>query len=193
MKLKYIPLFLLLCLPYSAQTQDENAIDSLHRLIAASPQEDTMRALHFIELWGLTQNNDLERAGSYARQIIACSQALGYDTGLSAGYQRLGVTLSMLGKADSSAYYYRQALAVDTRRASMKMQGIELYNLALYHSDAARLDSARHYLDLAREKFELEGGPLQVGAVINAKAGIYRDQGNYRLALESGLEARKYF
>ncbi|MEL6273867.1 MAG: hypothetical protein AAFU03_02020 [Bacteroidota bacterium] len=193
MKLKYISLLLLL-IPYSTLfAQDESAIDSLESLLATIPPGDTMRVLHLIDLWGITQNNDPDRSAAYARQIVSESSQLEYDKGLSAGYQRLGVTLSMLGEADSSAFYYRRALAVDTRRGYIKMQGIELYNLALYHSEASRLDSARHYLDLAREKFELDGGPLQVGAVINAKAGILRDQGNFRLALESGLEARKYF
>jgi tetratricopeptide (TPR) repeat protein len=181
--------------------QNQSKVDSLEKTLEQLLPEDTMRRYTLIYLWDATIGSDLPRADAYTRQMI--SEGLERDDAklTAAGYQRLGVTCDYAGKSDSAMFFYRKALTIYQARNSGRMQGIMFFNLAILQQEKGLYDSARHYLALADDRFEVSSRLVERSAVNTMKATIERQQGNpvegiksatigYELALQAGDSSR---
>lgn len=112
---------------------------------------------------------------------------------IAAGYQRLGVTFQYLGQPDSSVWYYRQALDFYNQAGNIGLQGVMLFNIAIYFEELAEYDSSQYYLELTRQRFAEGNNPQRQGAVLFQIGKIKRQLSYPYEALEYIIAARELF
>ncbi len=143
---------------------------------------------------------DSEQAIKYARLENELARSLDFKKGIAASVLHFGTYHENLGQADSARYYYqlsknqfetmgspKGALFINHALASLeRKQGN--YNRALeYHQSNIEI-----YQRADIEETDLKGFN-KIGAEYQGLAEIYKEKGNYKLAVEQALKALRFF
>ncbi len=175
----------LLCIcpssPLDAQSQAD--VDSLKADLAARPLGDTARLWTLHYLCQAAQWVDLPLAKQYAHQSLRESEALDYDSGRSSAYQLLGSTSDYMEQLDSALYFYAKATKIHEANGQDYLQGIVYFNTANVFYKRGQNDSARHFLNLADERFAEPELLSQRSGVNEFNALLYRESGDYENAI----------
>lgn len=176
----------------SSQAQDMAEIDSLKKVLEASPR-DTNRIGILVDLWRRYAYNDPKEALKYAEQIISFSTEMNHKVGIATGHQRLGVAYFHLGDNKKARKEYFKALELYKLGNFINLQGIMLFNIGLGYKSEAQYDSTLFYLEEARKMFEIKGRASQKGAIHDGISGVYFEMGSYQLSIEHALKAVAIF
>lgn len=174
--------------------QDQQAIDSLIALLDAKP-EDTSRIPVLVNLWRSYAYNDVEKAKSYASQILELSSQANFQKGIALGHLRLGASHGIQGFEDKAREEYLKALAIyrSPEINDSVQQAVLLFNIGIGYKNSGDYDSTLIYLERAKEIFDTKGSLRQKGAIYDGLSGVYYEKGDYEACIEYALEAVKIF
>ncbi|MDW3651780.1 MAG: tetratricopeptide repeat protein [Bacteroidia bacterium] len=186
-------LFLLHPFP-KLSAQDKQETDSLIAVLNTLP-EDTSRIPVLINLWRSFAYNDVEKAKSYASQILELSSKADFKKGIATGHLRLGTSHGIDGFEDKAREEYLKALAIyrSPEINDSVQQAVLLFNIGLGYKSSGDYDSTLIYLERARKIFERKGSPRQKGAIYDGLSGVYYEQGDYDACIENALLAVEIF
>lgn len=177
---------------YSQYDATPKQIDSLNNELNNTPKT-TARTPILTNLWRAHINRDSDKAFYYAQQIIDLGKELNDVATIYTGYQRMGIAYSYIDDNESSSKYYRKGLklSIDNDEHSC-IAGMHL-NLALNHAIVNKHDSTLYHANKASKHFLIANDSIGYAGVLQKIAIVYRDKGQYKLALENDLKTMRIY
>ena len=188
--------FLLFCL--ETHSQNTQLIDSLKSELKNRHVEDSVKVNILTKLHEKLMFSKPEEARKYSVMELELSKKIGYKKGIATGNMHIGQYYGNRNENDSALYYY--TIAKRYFKDINSIRGLIFINHSLSAIKQAEgdLDEA---INITEETLKLiekheEAGDLKtkfIGAQHNVLAGIYIEQGSYKIALIEALKALKYF
>lgn len=178
---------------YMAHPQGQIA-DSLSKILAKKDIHDTIRVNTLIKLADFYSEVDADTSIQFAQQARKIVEQKGLPRFLPKALRYIAIATVVKGDYQEAATYLRQAISKCDADSSnfLKKEKALAYNLLgiilVYQS---KYDSALHYYFDALEILQKLNDTLAIVNRYNNIANVYKDLGNYPLALKYYFEAEK--
>ncbi|MFK7811734.1 MAG: tetratricopeptide repeat protein [Maribacter sp.] len=196
---KSILILLLLLLPTISSSQWSKEVDSLIRTAKQLP-EDPKKVARYGTLFEKLMFTDSDRALAFAKLEHSLAIKINFKKGIATSAMHFGTYHENIGQMDSARYYYQDAskkyeeinsakgeLFINHAQASLEKK-LGNYNRALTYHEA----NIGIYERPDIETTDLKGFN-KIGAEYQGLAEIYKEKGNYKLAVEQALKALRFF
>jgi signal transduction histidine kinase/Tfp pilus assembly protein PilF len=184
MKQKFLILFACLIIVAVSASGQQKITDSLERVIRTGVARDTNRINALNRLAVTYWYKDSERALNLSREAVRLSTEIGFDRGLTAAFNILGVSFDILSEFDSALYFYEKSVQLSRKTGYNVILASALNNMGMvYQSRGDYKKAITVYLDALRifEKLKDQKG---IGNTYNNIGLVYIDLQQYRQALE---------
>jgi len=172
-----------------AQTGNEDPLLAEYK----SATTDSLRVEALIKLCDAYTYSQPDKARQYFIQARDLSEKSGYWRGLARSYERAGNLYFHQGDKTRARDNYLAALEENKKVGDYEISASILYNLGNLHYETGEFDSVLYYADQAAEIFLDNDDSIGYAATRYLIIGVYKDQGNYSLAMKNGLEALGIF
>ncbi|MEX0290513.1 MAG: tetratricopeptide repeat protein [Flavobacteriaceae bacterium] len=174
-------------------------VDSLINT-AEQLENDSLKVARYGTLFEKLMYTDSDRAYTYAKLENNLASKLGYRKGIAASNLHFGTYHENIGQIDSARIYYLKSKELFRQMNSPKGELFINHALAGLEKKLGNYDQALayHHGNIAlyelpeNEQSDLKGFN-KIGAEYQGLAEIYKEKGNYKLALEQALKALRFF
>ena len=164
--------------------QNTMSIDSLRRVLANHPEQDTLRVNTLSDLCAEYWDRDLDSAFVIAGEVLALSQRLGYMSGIGKAYNNMGVVRWYESNYPEAQRYLELALNAQQATGRKAEMTAGYHNLGLVYDEQGEYPRAlRYYLDALRIA-ESTGDEAATMRELGAIATIHFSQRQYDMALQ---------
>lgn len=174
-------------------SQNDSKVDSLKRVVQ-DQSDDIEKVKAYAALYNTLLYQDHTLAKSYAESELKLAKKIGYKEGVGTGLYHLGVYYNNIDNSDSSEIYYQKALNIFEELGNKSLEANVIHGLAILEYSKGNYKEALNLLEknvtIYSNEFDAHSD-LAVTHVL--KGGIYRSQGNYKLALNEALNALKLY
>ncbi len=137
------------------------------------------------------QNNDREKALSFATKSLHIAKNNNYREGEAYALNEIGFYFMNKGLYDSSAYYFNKCLLIDRKLNSKEDIASDLNNIAYVLQREGKLQKALKTYFKALKMYEKLKQPLQIARLFNNIGFVYDTEAQYKLALKYYRKALK--
>lgn len=171
-------IFSLFCVHLSAQT---GIIDSLRRLLPSVKDTTRVNVLNKLAKahWYVNPQLTIQ----YAAEAITLAEKLGFQTGISSGYNNTGVGYYQQNDYVKALEWYNKALAIHRKTGNFRGEGHLLSNMGLiYWKQGALAKAVEYYLQSLKiwEEQQLED---EMSGVFDNLGNVYNEQEEFDRAL----------
>lgn len=171
----------------SQNSEKDKYIDSL--TLVLKNQKDTKEKVNTIAaLYNAYLYQDAKVAKEYAEDELALSKEIDYEKGIATSLYHLGVYYNNLDEIDSAKAYYNKSLKIYKELNDQPAIANVNHGFAILEYSKGNFEEALKILDENIEiytKSPVDSSSLAVTHVL--KGGIYRQQGNFKIALNEAL------
>ncbi len=193
----------IVCIVYLLSTpksfaQNTKLIDSLKNVLKNHPTEDSVKVYILTLLHENIMFSKPLEAKKYAEEELRISKSINYKVGIGKGLLHLADFYSNRNSSDSALYYYNQAKA--TFIGINSYRGILFSNYSIAdilrsrgdYNNAIKITQDNLKLIEENEKDSISKAKF-MGAQYNNLAAVYKEKGDYKLALIEALKALNLF
>jgi len=165
-KLRFLTVFLLLCL--SSNAQDQRVADSL-KIIYKEGKLQGIEKLKLLSKLSYNELNDSDLSLQYAEELIALSKETNNQTYLYNGYLQKGNRHMSLGNYEMAleSFYLTAQIAID--QENIENEGISNMAIADVYAGLDNFDSAQKYYNKAIALLRKDGDSIAIAsALLNA-------------------------
>jgi signal transduction histidine kinase/Tfp pilus assembly protein PilF len=170
-----------------------SAADSIARLLALSPQEDSNRVKLLLEYNRCFFPTDLDSSLKICRQAFTLSAKINFSYGIIKGLNGMAICYWYQNDPDQAIPTFHKALARAMKDNNIDMETKVLSNLGMYYKVLGVSDSAEKYQILAVNKGKQLQDKSQYAQALSELATIYFNKGDYIGAMQNSLEAQKIY
>lgn len=190
---KYLYALLLFLVHFLTVSQNNKRIDSLKQ--AYSTQlNDSIKVKTISALYNAFLYKDIEIAKKYAQEELALSKEINFEKGIASSLYHLGVYYNNIDKIDSAKIYYTQSLKRYKKLEEEASIANVNHGFAILEYSQGNYTKALDILDeniVLYSKPPIDSSSLAVTYVL--RGGIYRQKGNYKIALKESLAALRIY
>lgn len=146
MRNSLIILFTFISALANAQTQaQQQYIDSLKNQLVIAPERDTNHAMVLYRLCNAYARINQDSAEQYGNAALKLSMELGWNKGIGASYNNLGMTFEQRGEDVKALKYYILALDAKRKTGDTKSTASTLNNIGIIYKKQEYYSKALHY------------------------------------------------
>lgn len=174
-------------------SQENKKIDSLKNIIK-NQTDDIQKVNAYAALYNTFLYQDQALAKFYAEKELEVSKKVDYHEGIGIGFYHLGVYFNNIDELDSSEIYYLKSLKIFETLGKESLQSDVVHGLAIIKYSRGNYKEALELLE-KNVDFYTKNADMESDLAIThvLRSGIYRSQGNYKLALKESLNALKLY
>ncbi len=176
-------LITVLMLSGAITAQNTMSIDSLRRVLAARPAQDTNRVNILSDLCAEYWDRDLDSAFIIAEEVLRLAKQLSYPSGVGKAYNNMGVVRWYQGNYPEAQRYLEMALEAQTATGRQREMKAAYHNLGLVYDDQGDYPNALRYYLKALELGEAVGDEAGIMEELSAIATVHMSQHQFDTAL----------
>ncbi len=185
-----ISLFLLLIGNVRAQDVAMQPVDSLNKLLAATPRNDYPRIIELLDsLYEIYSLNDLPLALNTARHQLVVAEKGGIADKVADAAGKMGYTLYMQGHNDSALYFMNRALIIYNETQQQEEIATTRNNIANIYRITAQYDSAMVIYNENLDYYISIDDETKVAQILANIGSLYYTAGNQEKAKEYTLKS----
>ncbi len=170
-----------------------SAADSIARLLALSPKEDSNRVKLLLEYNRCFFPTDLDSSLKICQQALTISAKINFSYGVIKGLNGMAICYWYKNDPDQAIPTFHKALARAMKDNNIDMETKVLSNLGMYYKTLGVSDSAEKYQLMAVNKGNQLQDKSQYAQAVSELATIYFTKGDYIRAMQNTLEAQKIY
>ena len=173
------------CLSAKAQNEKGDSLLKKH----ATAKEDSSAVLLYLDLVTLYEHSEPTKAIQYAKKAEALARKINYTSGEIQGMRDQASSYMVLGKFDSTLYYYKLCLELTRKNKDSLNIGISLFNIGSTYRHMADFQTALNYSLQGARIIERLGTKKVMAQMNNGLQLLYYYLPNYEMAIVYGKQA----
>ncbi|MEM8508301.1 MAG: tetratricopeptide repeat protein [Bacteroidota bacterium] len=170
--------------------QEDKKLDSLLS-VYATQSDDTTKVKTLHQLFIHLRHKDARQAFTYNKESLSLSKKLGYPLGEGTAYLNLAYYYRFLPNVDSARFYFEKSVRILKKNTEKERWWFTLNEYATFETLQGNFNKALSLADDGMQiASELKSGTRLIDN-LQRKSTIYMDTGDFKMAMETALEASR--